>query len=72
MFHSLAVHCLHKKKYFHRYSEDSVDICDMLSGYRSENKPKLDDLSRLMGFDGKSSGITGSNIEQMFLDGRMA
>lgn len=71
MLHSIAAPCLHKKKYFHRYSEDSIDLCDVLSGYRSENKPRLNDLSRLMGFDGKSSGVNGSDVEHMFTDGRI-
>lgn len=72
MVHSISAPCLYRKKYFHRYSESSVDICDVLSGYRSENKPKLNDLCRIMGFEGKPAGMNGSNVEQLFIDGKIA
>lgn len=71
MVHSLSAMCLQRKKYFHRYSDSSVDICDVLSGYRGENKCRLNDLGRMMGSEGKPADVNGSNVEEMFAAGRI-
>lgn len=71
MIYSLSAPCLHRKKYFHRYSDSSVDICDVLAGYRGENKCRLNDLGRMMGSEGKPTTVNGSSVEGMFTAGRI-
>src|SRR3981081_1035761 len=35
--------------YYHRYTDDNVDLCDVLSSFSYGAKVKLDELSRIMG-----------------------
>jgi predicted PolB exonuclease-like 3'-5' exonuclease len=55
---------LNVRPYFHRYSEDALDLCDVLSSYGS-GKAKLDELSKILGLPGKPQGVDGSKVEEM-------
>jgi hypothetical protein len=35
--------------YYHRYTDDNVDLCDVLSSFSYGAKVKLDELGRIMG-----------------------
>ena len=37
---------VHNRAYYHRYTDDNVDICDMLSSFSYGAKVKLDEFSR--------------------------
>ena len=50
------------RPYFHRYTDDSLDLCDALASYESRSKPKLDDLSKIMELSGKPQGVDGSQV----------
>jgi 3'-5' exonuclease len=59
------------RPYFNRYTEDAVDLCDVLSGYSSQGKATLHEICRVMGLPGKPDGIDGSEVEQYHRDGRI-
>jgi predicted PolB exonuclease-like 3'-5' exonuclease len=58
---------LQVRQYFHRYTEDALDLCDVLGSYVPGAKVKLDDVSRILGLAGKPLGIDGSRVEEMVL-----
>jgi 3'-5' exonuclease len=59
------------RPYFNRYTEDAVDLCDVLSSFSAQSKVTLDELSRIMGLPGKPEGIAGADVERYFLEGRI-
>ena len=60
------------RPYFNRYSEDAIDLCDVLSSFSSQNKASLHDLCRVMGLPGKPDGIAGADVERYVREGRIA
>ena len=60
------------RAYFNRYSEDAIDLCDVLSSFSSQNKPSLHELCRVMGLPGKPEGISGADVERYVREGRIA
>jgi 3'-5' exonuclease len=66
MIHNVFAPGLHNRAYFHRYTDDNVDLCDVLSSFSFGAKVKLDELSRIMGLPGKPDGIDGSQVEAYF------
>jgi 3'-5' exonuclease len=71
MLHNVFAPGLHNRAYYHRYAEDNVDLCDVLSSFSYGAKVKLDELSRIMGLPGKPDGIDGSQVETYFNAGRI-
>jgi 3'-5' exonuclease len=61
---------MHNRAYYHRYTDDNVDLCDVLASFSYGAKIKLDELSRIMGLPGKPDGINGSQVEAYFNAGR--
>jgi predicted PolB exonuclease-like 3'-5' exonuclease len=59
------------RQYFHRYTEDALDLCDVLGSYVPGAKVKLDDVSKILGLSGKPVGIDGSRVEEMVLAGQI-
>jgi Predicted 3'-5' exonuclease related to the exonuclease domain of PolB/Asparagine synthase len=57
--------------YYHRYTDDCVDLCDVLSSFSYGGKVKLDELSRIMGLPGKPGGMDGSQVAAYFNAGRI-
>lgn len=55
----------------HRYTDDNVDLCEVLSSFSYGAKVKLDELGRIMGLPGKPVGIDGSQVEASFNAGRI-
>ncbi len=66
MIHEVSAPGMHNRAYFHRYTDDNVDLCDVLSSFSYGAKVKLDELSRIMGLPGKPDGIDGSQVEAYF------
>ena len=71
MIHNVFAPGMHNRAYFHRYTDDNVDLCDILSSFSYGAKVKLDELSRIMGLPGKPDGIDGSQVEAYFNAGRI-
>lgn len=71
MTHNVFAPGMHNRAYFHRYTDDNVDLCDVLSSFSYGAKVKLDELSRIMGLPGKPNGIDGSQVEAYFKAGRI-
>lgn len=62
---------LYIRPYFNRYTDDAVDLCDVLGSFQSNTKVKLDELAKALGFPGKPEDVDGSKVEEMFAAGRI-
>ena len=62
---------LEVRRYFHRYTDDALDLCDALGSYVAGAKVKLDEISKILGLSGKPGGIDGSRVEEMVLAGQI-
>jgi predicted PolB exonuclease-like 3'-5' exonuclease len=71
MMHGIPAPGMDERAYFHRYRDHHVDLCDVLSSFSNGGKARLDELSRVMGLDGKPDGIDGSRVEEYFNAGRI-
>jgi predicted PolB exonuclease-like 3'-5' exonuclease len=71
MVHGVFAPGMHNRAYYHRYTDDCVDLCDVLSSFSYGAKVKLDELSRIMGLPGKPGGMDGSQVEAYFNEGRI-
>jgi predicted PolB exonuclease-like 3'-5' exonuclease len=71
MVHGVAAPGLSLRPYFNRYTEDAVDLCDVLSSFNPQGKATLHELCRVMGLPGKPDGITGGEVEKFYRDGRI-
>jgi 3'-5' exonuclease len=71
MIHGVAAPGLAARLYFNRYTEDAVDLCDILSSFAPHTKASLNELSKIMGLPGKPEGIDGNEVERYFLEGRI-
>jgi predicted PolB exonuclease-like 3'-5' exonuclease len=63
---------LQVRPYFHRYSDDALDLCDALGSFAFGARVKLDEISKILGLSGKPKGLDGSRVEAMVLDGQIA
>jgi len=52
---------LQVRQYFHRYTDDALDLCDALASYVPTAKVKLDEISKILGLTGKPQGIDGKH-----------
>jgi hypothetical protein len=64
MVHGIAAPGLSSRPYFNRYTEDAIDLCDVLSSFTAQGKVTLHELCRAMGLPGKPSGISGEEVEK--------
>jgi predicted PolB exonuclease-like 3'-5' exonuclease len=71
MINGVAAPGLSSRSYFHRYTEDAVDLCDVLSSFNPQGKATLHELSRVMGLAGKPEGMSGSDVEAFYRAGRI-
>jgi 3'-5' exonuclease len=71
MIHGVAAPGLAVRGYFNRYTDDAVDLCDVLSSFSSQGKTTLHELCRVMGLPGKPDGISGAEVEQYYREGRI-
>jgi 3'-5' exonuclease len=72
MLHRISAPGLEGRPYFKQYTDDATDLCDVLSSFDSRSKMKLNDLCRALNLPGKPDGIDGSQVEQLFAEGRIA
>jgi 3'-5' exonuclease len=71
MVHGVAAPGLSSRPYFNRYTEDAVDLCDVLSSFNSQGKATLHEPCRVIGLPGKPDGISGGDVENFYRDGRI-
>jgi predicted PolB exonuclease-like 3'-5' exonuclease len=71
MIHKVSAAGLSARPYFHRYTDDAVDLCDVLSSFAPGAKASLQELCRVMGLPGKPDAINGSEVDRYFREGRI-
>jgi len=71
MIHKVPAPGLSVRPYFNRYTEDAIDLCDVLSSFSPQSKATLNELSRIMGLPGKPDDIGGADVERYFREGRI-
>jgi predicted PolB exonuclease-like 3'-5' exonuclease len=62
---------LQVRPYFHRFSDDALDLCDALGSFSPGARVKLDEISKILGLTGKPEGVDGSRVEEMILAGQI-
>ena len=48
MVNRVAAGGLQVRQYFHRYTEDALDLCDVLGSHAPGGKVKLDEVSKIL------------------------
>src|SRR5437016_3535022 len=71
MVHGVAAPGLSLRPYFHRYTDDAIDLCDVLSSFSPQGKATLHEMCCVMGLPGKPDGMSGGEVEKYFRDGRI-
>jgi len=71
MTHKVSALGLSTRPYFNRYTDDAIDLCDVLSSFAPNAKTSLHELCRVMGFAGKPDGIDGLEVQKYFHEGRI-
>jgi len=71
MVHKVPAIGLSARPYFNRYTDDAIDLCDVLSSFSSNAKATLHELCRVMGLPGKPGGIHGGEVEKYHRDGKI-
>jgi predicted PolB exonuclease-like 3'-5' exonuclease len=71
MVHKVAAPGLTSRNYFYRYTDDAVDLCDVIASYSSQARATLHEICRAMGLPGKGGGVDGSNVASLFAQGRL-
>jgi 3'-5' exonuclease len=71
LVNQVAAPGLSMRPYFNRYTEDAIDLCDVLSAFSHQGKATLHELCRVMGLPGKPDGMDGSEVAQYHRDGRL-
>jgi predicted PolB exonuclease-like 3'-5' exonuclease len=71
MVHGVAAPGLSFRPYFNRYTEDALDLCDVLSSFSPQAKVTLHELCRVMGLPGKADGMSGAEVEKYYRDGHI-
>src|SRR5262245_3916237 len=71
MVHRIAAPGLSARPYFNRYTDDAIDLCDVLSSFASQAKATLNEICKVMGMQGKPDGMHGGEVARYCLDGRI-
>jgi 3'-5' exonuclease len=71
MTHKVSAAGLSTRPYFNRYTDDAVDLCDVLSSFAPNAKASLHELCRVLGLAGKPQGMDGGEVEKYYCDGRI-
>ena len=61
--HALPALRLSRRASFNRFSDDAVDLCDVLSSFVPGARAKLHEIARTLNLPGKPDGSDGSEIE---------
>jgi predicted PolB exonuclease-like 3'-5' exonuclease len=60
-----------RRNYWHRFGQDHIDFCDVLSGYGGSTKPGLAEIAASANIPVKIGGVDGSQVEAFVADGRL-
>jgi hypothetical protein len=71
MLNRVSAPGLSARNYFNRYSEDNVDLCDVLASFSSNAKATLHEICRAFGLPGKPGDVDGGSVEELFRAGRI-
>jgi predicted PolB exonuclease-like 3'-5' exonuclease len=71
MINRVSAPGLAARSYFNRYSDDALDLCDVLASFDQRAKVSLHELCRVLGLPGKPDGIDGSQVETYYGAGRI-
>jgi predicted PolB exonuclease-like 3'-5' exonuclease len=71
MVNGVSAPGLASRPYFYRYSEDAIDLCDVLASFSAQGKATLHELCKVMGLPGKPSGIHGGEVEKFYKEGKI-
>lgn len=71
MLNRVSAPGLSARSYFNRYTEDAVDLCDVLASYSSNAKATLHEICRTFGLPGKPGEVDGGSVEELFRAGRL-
>ena len=71
MVNRISAAGLQVRPYFHRFSDDALDLCDALGSFSPGARVKLDEISRILGLTGKPEGLDGSRVKEMVLAGQI-
>lgn len=71
MVHKVPAMGLAARPYFHRYTDDAVDLCDVLASFTHGGKATLHEICRVMGLPGKPDAINGADVDRYFREGRV-
>jgi hypothetical protein len=69
--HNVSAIGLSSRPYVNRYTDDAVDLCDVLSSFSSQAKVRLHELCRVIGLPGKPDHIDGGEVDKYFREGRI-
>jgi predicted PolB exonuclease-like 3'-5' exonuclease len=71
MVHNVAAPGLGRRPYFNRYTDDALDLCDVLASFDARSRMSLDGLARFLGLAGKPPDIDGSQVAARVKEGRI-
>ena len=71
MVHQVAAPGLSARPYFNRYTDDALDLCDVLASFGSRARGTLHEICRVLGLPGKGEGISGAMVESYYREGRV-
>jgi 3'-5' exonuclease len=71
MTFGIAAPGLSARPYFNRYTDDAIDLCDVLSSFAPQAKASLHEICKVMGMSGKPEGIHGGEVARYVLEGRI-
>lgn len=71
MINRVSAPGLESRRYWYRYSDDCLDLCDALACFEARGKVRLNDLCRALGFPGKPRDIDGSEVDRYVQEGRI-
>ena len=71
MVHGVSAPGLSARPYFHRYTDDAIDLCDALSSFSSQGKATFHEISVIMGLPGKPKGFDGGEVERYYNEGKI-
>src|SRR5262245_9361877 len=71
MVHGVSAAGLSARLYFHRDTEDAIDLCDVFSSFSLLGTATLPAISRVMALTRKPKGFDGSEVERYFREGKI-
>jgi 3'-5' exonuclease len=71
MINRVSAPGLECRRYWYRYSDDCLDLCDALASYSPGGKISLHELCCALGFPGKPEGMDGGEVDRYVQEGRI-